>query len=280
MQIRTYSSLGDAENLADLRVLEAFHIMQHDHRPLPLRQRIQRRCQACPQLISFGRIPKWRSHRLRQLIRIANLSSARNVQRRIRDDPVQPRAKRLIRQKPIEGAVRVQKRILHGILRILMICDYCARHSIRPPFVHPHEFGKRFPPAALSRQDELTLVGRSLSHDPPGRSCCVRRPRFANLPDGAGHAIHSSITLSSTRWLRRPLDAPSPVELGWPRPVSWRSGAAQAEEGSPLSHRADHDSDVGVHFHAQLRRPLDDVLAAHASGKGLVLHLLLDTRYL
>jgi len=60
-----------------------------------------------------------RCQRLRQLIRIANLSSPRNVQRSIRHNTVQPRTKRLLRPEASQRAKRVKKPLLNRILALV-----------------------------------------------------------------------------------------------------------------------------------------------------------------
>jgi hypothetical protein len=109
-------------------------------------------------------------HRLRQFVRIANLAAARDVERRVRYDSMKPRAKRLIRQEPVKGAVRVQKCLLHCVFRVLVIHDDRTRHRVCTTFMRAHEFGKRFAFPSLRREHQRAFVGRTFSHD-----ACPRR---------------------------------------------------------------------------------------------------------
>ncbi len=43
VQVGARGALGDAEHPSDLRVLESLDVVQHDHRPLPLAERLEHR---------------------------------------------------------------------------------------------------------------------------------------------------------------------------------------------------------------------------------------------
>ena len=114
-----------------------------------------------PELIGFPRVAKRRRDRVRQRIGVAHLLAARDVERGIGHDPVQPRAERLIRQEPVERPKRVQEPFLNRILGILVREHDRPRHRVRPPLVKTHERGKRFR-IALLRGDDKRLLLRPL----------------------------------------------------------------------------------------------------------------------
>lgn len=120
MQVGPCSALGDPEELADLRVFEAFNVVQDNDRALSLSQQFQRRHESQSQLGRLRRIPEWRSQGLSERIGVPYLLSSSNVERCVCNDSVQPRTERLIREKSVERPVRVQEAFLHGVLGVFM----------------------------------------------------------------------------------------------------------------------------------------------------------------
>ena len=99
----------------------------------------ERLLQPLPQLTGFRRIAERERDVVRQLVRVANLSPAHEIERRIRHDPVEPRPEWLIGAKPVERAVRVEEALLHRVLCILVREHDGADDTVRPPLVNPDE---------------------------------------------------------------------------------------------------------------------------------------------
>ena len=99
MQIGPCRSFRYREHFPDLRVPKPFDIVQHDHRPLTLRQPLESRAEAASQLIRFRRIVERQRHRLRQRSGRPHLSAPLQIERRIGDDAMQPRTERLARNR-------------------------------------------------------------------------------------------------------------------------------------------------------------------------------------
>src|SRR5204863_5970083 len=97
--------------------------------------------------------------RIRQLVRIPYLATPDEIQRRVGDDAVEPRAERLIRPEAIQRAEGVQKSFLYGILGILMGEHDRARHGVRPTLMPPHELTERPFVSALRGDDEVAFAG-------------------------------------------------------------------------------------------------------------------------
>ncbi len=160
VQVRSRRTLGDAQRLSDLGVREPFYVMQHQHRSHSLRQLRHRLTQPPMQLICLGRISERSSQRLMQLVRCSDLSPPRKIERGVRDDPVQPRPEGLFQIEPIERLIRPDECFLDGILRILMYCDDCPRHSVSTLGVYPDKHAERRLVALLGRGGKGPLVRR------------------------------------------------------------------------------------------------------------------------
>lgn len=137
---------------------EAFYVVQHKHRPHPLRQLGHRLSQPSSQLVSLGRIPKAPGERLVQFISRAYLSAPREVQRRVRDDPVQPRSESLLKVEAIESLICPHERLLYCVLSVFMHSDDCPRHSVSTLGMQPDEHAKRCLVAPLGGAGKGSLV--------------------------------------------------------------------------------------------------------------------------
>ena len=161
MQIRPCGTTRYPQQFPNLRVREAFNIMQHYHRAGSFRKLRQRLLQPPPQLRALGWVAKGRRHCIRQLLCAPYLLSTRQIERRICDDPIQPCPERLLRIEPVQSLIRPQETFLHRVFRVLVRQDDRARHYVRFPFVQPHE--AREPPlvAVPGATNELTLLIRN-----------------------------------------------------------------------------------------------------------------------
>jgi len=74
---------------------KALDIVEDYHRAGTFRKLDQRRLETLPQLTPFRRIPESRGYGIRQLLRIPDLAAPGKIERRVRDDPIEPCAKRL-----------------------------------------------------------------------------------------------------------------------------------------------------------------------------------------
>ena len=99
-------------------------------------------------------------------VSVAHLFPARDVERCVGDDTMQPGAERLIRQEPIERTVCMEKSFLHGVLRVLVREHDGASDRIGSSLVKPDEVRKRLRLPTLSGDDQrvLTLARRVTSH--------------------------------------------------------------------------------------------------------------------
>ena len=79
---------------------------------------------------------------LRQLVRVAYFAPTGDIQRRIGHDAMQPRAERLLRAKPFEGAKRVQKSFLHRVLGIIVRQYNGTGNGIGTALMTMHQSGK------------------------------------------------------------------------------------------------------------------------------------------
>jgi hypothetical protein len=115
----------------------------HDyHGPRPIRKLLQRRLEPLSQLATFSRIAKSGRNRFGELLRMPDLPAASQIERRVRDDSIEPRSESLRRIEPVQRLMRAQKTFLHRILRILVRHHYRACHYVRAPLVKTHEAGK------------------------------------------------------------------------------------------------------------------------------------------
>ncbi len=186
VEIGPRGSLRDPEHAPDFRVLESFDVVQDDHGTLPLAQRGQGVTQTAPQFVRLTRIAKRRRDRVGEGIGVANLLAARDVQRGVRHDAMQPRAERLVRQEAIERAIRVEEPLLHRILRVLVREHDGAGNRVRAPLVQAHELSERLGLTALRRDDQglLAFTRRVTRH---GAHTSRRRK---GVRDGEGKSGH------------------------------------------------------------------------------------------
>ena len=120
MEIRPGSPLGNAEEQPDLPMPEAFDIMEENDRPLSRRQSPERGAQPRSQVGGLPGITELRRQALGQLVRVADLTPASNVEGRIGYYTVQPRPKRLVWSETVQRTIGVQKSLLHRIFGILV----------------------------------------------------------------------------------------------------------------------------------------------------------------
>ena len=112
MEIRARGPFRDVEQLPDLRMFESFDVVEHDHRALPRGERLQGLREPRPQFAGLGGIPERRGDRLGEFVGVAHLAAARDVERGVGDDPVQPGTERLVRQEPVDRLERVEERLI------------------------------------------------------------------------------------------------------------------------------------------------------------------------
>jgi len=135
--------------------------MQHYHRPRPRRKLSEGRVESFLQLPIFGGITERRRHRFRELLGGAHLLTPSKIERRIRDDSIEPGAECLGRVEPVEGLVRAQKSLLNCVLSVLVGHDDRSRHYVRAALVQSHEPGET-PLVTLPGQTyELSLLIRN-----------------------------------------------------------------------------------------------------------------------
>lgn len=161
VQIRSCRSARNAEHLADFAVRKSLDIVQYDYSPCSFRQ--HRKCfsQAPPQFLAFGRVPKWRLQRIRNFFRRTNFPAPRQIERRIRDDSIQPGTEGLIRPEAIQRHERASERFLNDIFRILVHRHDCPGNCIRPPLVHAHETGESTVVTGAGCKNQLALLTRN-----------------------------------------------------------------------------------------------------------------------
>lgn len=135
--------------------------MHHYHRPRTIRKLLQRRLEPLSQLATFSRIAKSGRNRIGELLCVPDLPAASQIERRVRDDSIQPRSESLRRIEPVERLVRAQETLLHRILRILVRHDYRARHYVRAPLVKTDESGKAPFVAIPGQTYELSFLIRN-----------------------------------------------------------------------------------------------------------------------
>lgn len=187
VEIGPRGSLGDAEHASDFRVLESFDVVQDDDGALPFAQRGQCMAQTPPQLVRFTWIAKWRSDGVGECIGIANLLAARDIERGVRHDAMQPRAERLVRQEAIERAIGVEEPFLHRILRVFVREHDRAGNRIRSPLVQLYQLSKRLGLSALRGDNErlLAFARRVTRH-----GACTSRRREGVRADREGESGH------------------------------------------------------------------------------------------
>lgn len=135
--------------------------MQNYHCPRTVGEVRERGLEPLPELTTFRRIAKHIRNQFRELLRVPYFPPARQIERRICDDPIEPRAESLPRIEPVERLISPQESVLHGILGVLMRHDDRARHYVGPPLVQTHEPGET-PLVPLPGQTyELSLLIRN-----------------------------------------------------------------------------------------------------------------------
>ena len=163
VKIGSSGSFGNTERAADLTVGEAFHVVQDDHRTLPVREVRERLLQPFSQLTRLRGIAEGDRAVLRQFVGVADLPSAHEIERRIRHDPVEPRPEWLIGAKPVERAVGVKEPLLHRVFRVLVREHDGANDAVRTALVQPDERREGVVRSTLRRDDDGTLRRRTVS---------------------------------------------------------------------------------------------------------------------
>ena len=93
-----------------------------------------------------------------QLIGRPHLPSTRQIQRRVGDNPVQPRPERLLQVESVQRFVRANKRFLNRILRILVDRYYRTRHGVCTLRMQPNQQSKRVLVAPLGGRGQDAFV--------------------------------------------------------------------------------------------------------------------------
>ena len=153
----------NTERAPDLAMSEAFHVVQDDHRALPVGEVRERLLEPLAQLARLRGIAEGQCDVVRQLVSVADLPSAHEIERRIRHDPVQPRPEWLVGAKPVERSVRVKKPLLHRVLSVLVREHDGADDTVRTALVQPNERRESVVRSALRRDDYGTLRRRPVS---------------------------------------------------------------------------------------------------------------------
>ncbi len=157
-QVRACRPLGDIEQPSDLAVTEALDIVEHDHGTLAIGEQGERVHEAGTQIQCFRGIRGDGRQILREGIGFAHSSSPREIEGRVRDDAVQPRAEWLASDKPIERAVRVQESFLDGVLGVLVGRDNGPSDAIGTSLMRVHQGAERVTVTALRRRDESAFL--------------------------------------------------------------------------------------------------------------------------
>jgi hypothetical protein len=163
VKIGSSGSFGNTERAADLTVGEAFNIVQDDHGTLPVSEVRERLLEPLAQLARLRRIAEGKRDVVRQLVGIADLPSAHEIERRIRHDPVEPRPEWLIGAKPVERAVGMEEPLLDRVFRVLVREHDGANDTVRAALVQPDERREGVVRSTLRRDDDGTLRRRSVS---------------------------------------------------------------------------------------------------------------------
>src|SRR4029079_1882284 len=160
VQIRARSATRYTQHLSNLGVRKALDVMQDYYRPRPFREPCHCGLEPLPQLPAFRRVPECRWHRIRELLRISDLPSPRQIERRIGNDPVQPGAEGLGRIEPVQRLVRAQKSVLDRVLGVLVRENDRPRHNVGASLVQTHEAGETPLVSLLGQTYELSLLVR------------------------------------------------------------------------------------------------------------------------
>ncbi len=142
VQIRSGGSARYTQHLADFRVRKALYIMQDDYRPCTIRELLQRRLEPLTQLSTLRWIAERGRNRFGDFLRISNLSPAGQIERRVRDDSIEPCAESLCRVEAVDRLIRPQESLLHRILRVLVRHHDRSGHYIRAPLMKTYEPGE------------------------------------------------------------------------------------------------------------------------------------------
>jgi len=161
VQIRPGGSTRYTQHLANLRVRKALYIMQDNYRPRTIRELFQRRLEPLPQLSTLRRIAEGGRNRFGNFLRISNLSPAGQIERRIRDDSIEPRAESLSRVEAVDRLIRPQESLLHRILRVLVRHYDRPGHYIRAPLMKTYEPGEAAFVSLPSKTYELPFLIRN-----------------------------------------------------------------------------------------------------------------------
>ena len=78
-----------------------------------------------------------------QFVRRPYLAAPGDVERGVRDNPVEPCTKSLFNIEPVKGLVDADKRFLHRILGVFMHRDDRPRNRVGPFLVHPDQLRER-----------------------------------------------------------------------------------------------------------------------------------------
>jgi len=164
VQIRSRRSFRHPQQLADLTVRKAFHIMHDDHCPLPFGQCRQSRAKPPAQLILLGGIVKGRRQRLMQLIRVPNFPSPTYIECGVGDYAAKPSPKGLVRPESGKRSVSVQEAFLHGVLRVLSRERDCASDGECANLMASHKLreGVATPLLRTEAERPLALTARPL----------------------------------------------------------------------------------------------------------------------
>ena len=163
VKIGSSGPFRNTERAPDLSMSEAFHVVQDDHRALPVGEVRERLLEPLAQLPRLRGIAEGDRDVLRQFVGVADLPSAHEIERRIRHDPVQPRPEWLIGTKPVERSVRVEEPLLHRIFSVLVREHNGADDTVRTALVQPDEGREGIVRSALRRDDYGALGRRPVS---------------------------------------------------------------------------------------------------------------------
>ena len=161
MQIRASGSPRYTQHLANLRVGKALDIMQDYHRTRTIRKLRQRRLEPLSQLSAFRRIAESGRNRFRELLRIPYLSAPGQIERRVRDDSIEPCPESLRGIKSVKRLMRPQESLLHGIFGVFVRHHDRASHYVCAPLVKTYEPGKTPLVPTLGQTYELSLLIRN-----------------------------------------------------------------------------------------------------------------------
>ncbi len=135
--------------------------MQDYYCPRSIRKLRQRRIEPLSQLTAFRRIAESGRNRVGDLLRIPYLPAAGQIERRIGDDSIEPRAENLRRVEPVKRLMRAQESFLHRIFRVLVRQDDRACHYVRATLMKTYEPGKTPLVTSLGQTYELSLLIRN-----------------------------------------------------------------------------------------------------------------------